>query len=405
MSNQLHLQQFQQQIAESISSNTFLKISLGNYQGNEKELKNVYARRVKIKRTDMLSFTYRYKTRDIIKNLPIPEGIRLVANFISNDFKVCTLFTTLKEVILEHSKKQLISVRENIVKAAVQPTLSHNKEKKRIIQPTGKTYLQELKISDAEGNVFKNAQDKYRQINQYVEILSALIKELPAGKINSVVDMGSGKGYLTFALYDYLHNVLKLDTKVTGVEYREDLVTLCNGIAGNSGFDKLDFVPGTIENYAVESIDLLIALHACDTATDDAIYKGIMANAGLIVVAPCCHKQIRREMEKNKAKNELAFLTRHGIFMERQAEMVTDGIRALILEYCGYKTKVFEFISDAHTPKNILVVGIKTTGPGQAGKAQEEKRAEIKQKIAESKAYFGIGYHHLERILGLDKQV
>jgi hypothetical protein len=123
------------------------------------------------------------------------------------------------------------------------------------------------------------------------------------------------------------------------------------------------------------------------------------------VVAPCCHKQIRREMEKNKAKNELAFLTKYGIFMERQAEMVTDGIRALILEYCGYKTKVFEFISDAHTPKNVLVVGIKTSGPGQASKAQEEKRAEIKQKIAESKAYFGIGYHHLERILGLDKQV
>jgi len=323
----------------------------------------------------MLSFTYRHKTRDIIKNLPIPEGIHLIANFISNDFKVCTLFTTAKEVILEHGKKQLISVREHVVKTAVQPTLTHNKEKKRIIQPTGKTYLQELKISDAEGNVFKNAQDKYRQINQYVEILSSLIKELPANNINNVVDMGSGKGYLTFALYDYLHNVLKLDTKVTGVEYREDLVTLCNGIAGSSGFDKLSFVPGTIESYAVESIDLLIALHACDTATDDAIYKGIMANAGLIVVAPCCHKQIRREMEKNKAKNELAFLTKYGIFMERQAEMVTDGIRALILEYCGYKTKVFEFISDAHTPKNVLVVGIKTSSPGQAGKAQEEKKS------------------------------
>jgi SAM-dependent methyltransferase len=405
MSNQLHLQQFQQQIAESISSNTFLKVSLGNYQGNEKELKNVYARKVKIKRADMLSFTYRYQTRDIIKNFPIPEGINLIGNFISNDFKVCTLFTTGKEVILEHGKKQLISVREKEVTAVLTPTLTHNKEKKRLIQPSGKTYLQELKISDAEGNVFKNAQDKYRQINQYVEILSSLIKELPAGKIHNVVDMGSGKGYLTFALYDYLHNVLKLDAKVTGVEYREDLVTLCNGIAGSSGFDQLNFVPGTIENYPVKSIDLLIALHACDTATDDAIYSVILAIAVLFVVAPCCQKQIRREMEKNKAKNELAFLTKYGIFMERQAEMVTDGIRALILEYCGYKTKVFEFISDAHTPKNVLVVGIKTSGPGQASKAQEEKRAEIKQKIAESKAYFGIGYHHLERILGLDKQV
>lgn len=402
MSNQVYLQQFKGQLSESLSAGTFVKISMGNYQGNEKELKNLYVRQVTIKRTAMLSFTYRYKTRDIIKNFLPAEGVALIADFISNDFRIATLFTNKKEVILEHGKQQLISVREKELKMAVQPTLAHNREKKRIIEPAGKTYLQELKISDADGNVFKNAQDKYRQINQYIEILSTLIKELPAGKVNNVVDMGSGKGYLTFALYDYLHHVLKLDAKVTGVEYREDLVALCNGIAGRSGFDKLDFVRGTIADYTVGPIDLLIALHACDTATDDAIYKGIMANAGLIVVAPCCHKQIRREMEKNKAKNEISFLTKYGIFMERQAEMVTDGIRALILEYFGYKTKVFEFISDAHTPKNVLVVGIRAAGSA-AAKGRESRKAEIKQKIEESKAYFGIGYHHLERLFGLDR--
>ena len=403
MSNQLLFQQFQNQLADSISSNVFLKVSLGNYQGNEKELKNIYVRKVKIKRTDMLSFTYRYKTRDIFKNFPIAEGIALICHFVSNDFKICTLFTTEKETILEHGKKEQISLRDKLVSTAVQPTLAHNKEKKRLIQPVGKSYLQELRITDQDGQVFKNAQDKYRQINQYVETLSSLIKELPEARIKSVVDMGSGKGYLTFALYDYLHNVLKLDTKVTGVEFREDLVKLCNGIASSSNFKKLDFVEGTIEAYAVDHIDLLIALHACDTATDDAIYKGIKANAGLIVVAPCCHKQIRREIEKSKVKNELTFLTKYGIFLERQAEMVTDGIRALILEYYGYKTKVFEFISDAHTPKNVLVVGIKTSTGGTLTKAQELKRLEIKEKIAETKAYFGIGYHHLERLLDLDK--
>lgn len=402
MSNQLHLQQFQTQLADSISSNVFLKVSLGNYQGNEKELKNIYVRKVKIKRADMLSFTYRYKTRDIFKNFPIAEGITLISHFVSNDFKVCTLFTTEKEIILEHGKKQQISLREKSVSTAVQPTLAHNKEKKRLIKPTGKAYLQELKITDQEGNVFKNAQDKYRQINQYIEILSTLIKDLPADKINKVVDMGSGKGYLTFALYDYLHNVLKLNTGVTGVEYREDLVNLCNGIAAGSEFKQLDFVQGTIEAYAVDGIDLLIALHACDTATDDAIYKGIKANAGLIVVAPCCHKQIRREMEKHKVKNDVSFLTKYGIFMERQAEMVTDGLRALILEYFGYKTKVFEFISDAHTPKNVLVVGIKSKGTKGVDGASETRTAEILEKIKETKTYFGIGYHHLERLFELD---
>lgn len=400
MSNQLHLQQFQAQLTESISLNIFFKVSLGNYQGNEKELKNIYVRKVKIKRADMLSFTYRYKTRDIFKNFQIAEGIALINHLVSNDFKIATLFTTEKEVILEHGKKQLISLREKLVTSNLKPSLSHDKEKKRLIQPAGKPYLEALRITDHEGKVFKNAQDKYRQINQYIEILSSLIKELPVGTIKNVVDMGSGKGYLTFALYDYLHHVLKLDAKVTGVEFREDLVALCNDIAHKSEFNKLEFVEGTIEAYNVNQINLLIALHACDTATDDAIYKGIQANAELIVVAPCCHKQIRREMEKGKVKNELNFLTKYGIFLERQAEMVTDGIRALVLEYFGYKTKVFEFISDAHTPKNVLVVGIKVRDRETKGKDAQYK-AEILRKIEETKAYFGIGYYHLERLFGL----
>jgi len=219
-----------------------------------------------------------------------------------------------------------------------------------------------------------------------------LIKELPDAKVRNVVDMGSGKGYLTFALYDYLHNVLNQNVNMVGVEFREDMVQLCNSIAEKSNFNQLRFVEGTIDNYNTDSIDLLIALHACDTATDDAIYKGIKTNAELIVVAPCCHKQIRREMEKGKTKNDVSFLTKYGIFMERQAEMITDGIRALVLEYFGYKTKIFEFISDVHTPKNVLVVGIK-------GEIAKSRKTEILAQIQQTKSYFGIGYHHLERLL------
>jgi hypothetical protein len=195
-------------------------------------------------------------------------------------------------------------------------------------------------------------------------------------------------------LYDYLTNVLQLNSSVVGVEFRPDMVELCNNIAQKTGFGDLQFVEGTIEDYDSKDTNILIALHACDTATDDAIYKGITAQADLIVVAPCCHKQIRREMEKDKASNELDFLTKYGIFLERQAEMVTDGVRAMILEYFGYKTKVFQFISDAHTPKNVLVVGIK-------GKTNPKKQAEILEKLKVTKEYFGIEYHHLERLAGL----
>ncbi|RZK12142.1 MAG: SAM-dependent methyltransferase [Flavobacterium sp.] len=394
MSNQLLLQQFTTQLSESISSNQFVKISLGNYHGNVKELKQVYVRRVIIKRADMLSFTYRYKTRDIVKNFNIAEGINVVSHLISNDFRICTFFTIAKEVIIEHNKAGELISREKTVHKAVQPTLGHDKEKKRLIQAEGKSYLKELRITDQDGKVFKYAQDKYRQINQYIEILRPLIKELPSGQIKKVVDMGSGKGYLTFALYDYLSNILKLEVGVTGVEYRQDLVDLCNGIAKTSEFDGLRFVQGTIQEYPVDTIDLLIALHACDTATDDAIYKGIKANARLIVVAPCCHKQIRKEMERSKIKNDVSFLTKYGIFLERQAEMVTDGIRALVLEYFGYKTKVIEFISDVHTPKNVLIIGIRS-------KTTLQRKEEIIATLIDTKARFGINAHHLEMLFDL----
>lgn len=383
---------FTTKVIESLNDETFVKLALGNYKGNEERLKQLYVKPVVIKNKQMLAFNYRYKTRDIFKNHAKEEGISLIEDYISKDFNVATLFTTNEEHILDKNAKGVFRLRTNALAQKKEVNLNHNKEKKRLILAKNNVYLQELGLIGADGVVFKNGQDKYKQINQYIEILSSLIKEFPAGTINNVVDMGSGKGYLTFALYDYLLNHQQ-KANVVGVEFRKDMVDLCNAIAAKANFNQLSFVEGTIDSYNNDKINLLIALHACDTATDDAIYKGIKANAELIVVAPCCHKQIRREIEKNKAQNDLNFLIKHGIFLERQAEMVTDGLRALILEYFGYKTKVFEFVSDVHTPKNVLVVGIKT-------KDQSSKtKADILQKIKNTKTYFGIGYHHLERLL------
>lgn len=388
------LHEFISEFRTSLENNTFAKLSLGNYQGKEENLKNIYIKKTLIKKEEKLSLTYRYKTRDIVKNYTFEEAVQLVDVFLQGDFFIATLFALSFELQFEILKNNKITLKKKPVELKAIPAPEHDKAKKRLIQSGDKAYLTELKITDQQGNVYKNAQDKYRQINHYVELLSPLLKEIPAGKPLKVVDMGSGKGYLTFALYDYLKNVLQLDTYVTGVEYRPDLVELCNEIAQNAGFGNLDFKEGSIEEYDSAGTDVLIALHACDTATDDAIYKGITAGSDLIVVAPCCHKQVRREIEKNKTINDLSFLTRHGIFLERQAEMVTDGIRALILEYFGYKTKVFEFISDAHTPKNVMIVGTKDT------RSSIDKNAVLK-KIKEAKEYFGIGYHHLEKISGI----
>ncbi len=389
--------QFLEAITQSWQENTFVKITLSNYKGSEEHLKNLYAKKTRLKNQDKLSFTYRYQTKDIVKNYDFEEGLNLLKEYVGYlNFRVNHLFTTQADFHLEHFLSSKAVLKQS--KASIQklPLTMHDKKKKRIIQPEGKAYLAALKITDSAGKVYKNAQDKYRQINHYLELLRPLIADLPQRTLTKIYDMGAGKGYLTFALYDYLTQNLKLNVQITGIEYREDLVKASNQIAQQAGFEHLHFGQGTIEEYPIEEADILIALHACDTATDEAIFRGISLGADLIVVAPCCHKQIRRELEKNTFSNPLNFMTQHGIFLERHAEMLTDGIRALILEYFGYKTKVMEFISDAHTPKNVMLIGSKRPA------MSEEEKSILFQKIKESKDFFGVGYHHLEKLLALE---
>jgi hypothetical protein len=197
--------------------------------------------------------------------------------------------------------------------------------------------------------------------------------------------MGSGKGYLTFAVYDFLVNELRIEAEITGIEYREDLVGICNGIAAECGYSGLKFLRGSIADFEIPACDILIALHACDTATDDAIFKGIRSQAEVIIVSPCCHKQIRKQLDIN---NELKEITRHGILEERLAEMATDTLRALVLEANGYSTNVFEYISDEHTHKNIMITAVKKTKTADPSLYFE--------KIGGLKKFLGIKKFYLE---------
>ena len=381
-------------LKNSFIENSFVKCTLGDYKGTEGNLKNIYLKKIIVKRVEKISFVYRYQTKDITKNFSLEEAVETVEMLLAeNLFNHAQLFTLNTDLKLQYTKQENWIIKQEKASQNKLPSTTHDHQKNRIITSKDKTYLQELRITDQNGEVFKSTQDKYKQINHYIEILSSLLKELPSQNGINVVDMGAGKGYLTFALYDYLVNVLQKNANIIGVEFRKDLVELCNSIAKKSSFQTLNFVEGTIEDYKpANNIDVLIALHACDTATDDAICKGVVNNATLIVVAPCCHKQIRNEMEQQHTKNELDFLTRYGTFLERQAEMVTDGIRALVLEYFGYTTKVFEFVSDAHTPKNVLIVGIKK-------QHTDFDKNMIVEKIKTAKKFFGIEYHYLEKLL------
>jgi hypothetical protein len=200
--------------------------------------------------------------------------------------------------------------------------------------------------------------------------------------------MGSGKGYLTFAAYDYFKNVRGLDVKVTGVDTKQQLVGLCNDIAAASEFENLKFVHGYIGDYELKDVNILVALHACNTATDDAIFQGIKAESDLIVVAPCCHQEIRPQI---KPPEMLENILKHGIMLEREAELVTDGLRALLLEKSGYATKLFEFIATEHTPKNNMIVGTR--------QKNIENTEKLNEQFNSIKDFYGIKVQKLERLL------
>ena len=379
----------------SLEQKNFVKLALSNYLGQDSELKSLQVKSIIIKNERKLSITSRYKTKDVIKNYGLDEGITLLRLALENDFKAAILYTTDHDWHYQTVRNHKTTLTKKTATIKQAPSLDHDRTKNRILAPQGKYYLEALGVTDAQGIVYKNAQDKYRQINRYIEILDSLIKPLNWKGSPKIVDMGAGKGYLTFALYDYLTNKNAITPVIHGVEYRQDLVDMCNKIAHESQFKQLKFIQGAIESYPTDDITMLIALHACNTATDDAIAKGITSGAELIVVAPCCHKQIRQEMEDHASRHpDLGFLLQNGIFLERQAEMVTDGLRALILNYFGYQTKVFEFISDAHTPKNVMIVGTKMA-------KMPVKDPKILQDIQRIKTYFGIKEHYLEKLFKL----
>ena len=373
-------------------SGALVRLKLGGYHGSEPDLKSVEVKKITVKDGDKFSFTYRYKTRDIIKNFIQPEALALLRSGLKDEFRSAQLATTEFDMGFERNGVKMRPKRPE-VSGREAPSTDHNRAKNRPLTATDKPWLKALGIAGKDGVVRNDAQDKFRQINKMVEIFAPLIQAIKTER-PLIVDMGAGKGYLDFALYDYLANVANRPAGIVGVEMREQLVSDGNATAQQSGFDGLSFQAGTIMDFDASGADAVIALHACDTATDDAIFKGINAGAALIAVAPCCHKQIRRQMEAGQPDGRLEVMLRHGIFLERQAEMVTDTLRALLLELNGYKTKVFEFVSDAHTPKNNLIVAEKD------GRLGRDRDAVLKQ-IAEIKTMFGIEQHYLEGLLGL----
>ncbi len=383
-----NVEKFLGDLSQSLNDGTFVKLSLGNYKGSDPHLQKILVRIVATKKGTRLYFLYRGDTRDTAKNFDLETGIGLIGEAFDNGFLSGHLFSTEKDLQLEirnKDKSRLITAKPTF---KAPPSIVHDREK-AVQVDAGSFYLKALGITDDNGRVRDKQQDKWRQINKFVEVLASLIdkSQLKDKRELSIIDMGSGKGYLTFAAYDFFCNFRNVDVTITGVEAKPDLVALCNDLAKACDFTGLTFTEGTIADFEIGHVDILIALHACNTATDDAIYKGIIANADLIVAAPCCHQEIRPQITPPAI---FAGILKHGVMLERTAEIITDGLRSLLLERSGYATKLFEFISTEHTPKNNMLVGTKLPNPLPSEDPDNQ--------IAEIKNLYGIREQRLETL-------
>ncbi|MDF2717064.1 MAG: SAM-dependent methyltransferase, partial [Paenibacillus sp.] len=253
--------------------------------------------------------------------------------------------------ILFNKKGEAAVLKKKATKTSIE--LAHNRKKRYVLEEgTPVPFLIELGVMNGQGKVLAAKYDKFRQINRFLEMIDDVVPHLPHNRTVRIVDFGCGKSYLTFALYHYLKEIRKLDLQVVGLDLKEDVIRHCNDLAERLRYDRLRFLVGDISQYdGMDVVDMVVTLHACDTATDAAIEKAVRWDAGVILSVPCCQHELFGQI-RNEAMSPLL---KHGILKERFASLVTDAARAQLLELLGYKTQVLEFIDMEHTPKNLLI--------------------------------------------------
>ena len=279
------------------------------------------------------------------------------------DFRQLSVKTRRFEAEAMVSKKGKVTVRRR--ESAPAPSgkvpdalrMAHNRKKKYILEE-GKPvpFLIDLGVQTEDGRTVKSRYDKFRQINRFLEFIADIMPILPKDRCVRIIDFGCGKSYLTFAMYYYLHELCGLDIRVTGLDLKADVIRRCSALAEKYGYRKLDFLQGDIADFeGTDSVDMVVTLHACDTATDFALYKAVKWNAAVILSVPCCQHEVNRQIRNEVLEPAL----KYGLIRERLSALVTDSVRAGLLEEQGYETQILEFIDMEHTPKNILIRAVK----------------------------------------------
>lgn len=328
-------------------------------------------------------------TKVLHENMTREELIdRLLADM--EMFRQCELESVTWQASILISKKGTLTIKKRRKKTAeddvkqngtemshgtaqVQTDLSHNRKKQYIMEEgTPADFLVELGVQTKQGKVVHAKYDKFRQINRFLEFIQDIVKELPEKKRLHIIDFGCGKSYLTFAMYYYFHEICKRDIDIVGLDLKEDVIQTCNGLAQKLQYENLKFQKGDISHYTEEgaAVDMVVTLHACDTATDFALDKAIKWGAKVILSVPCCQHEVNRQIKSREWEPVL----KYGLLKERLSAILTDAVRANLLEESGYTTQILEFIDMEHTPKNLLIRAVKRNNmrPVEHGSRVEE---------------------------------
>lgn len=315
--------------------------------------------------------------KEFHKNYAAQDMIFTLLTWMSRDFKQMQIETTTQSATVLVSKKGKVTIkRKQCGQKRAQADLSHNRTKQYLL-PEGRAvpFLVKLGVMTPEGKVVRAKYDKFRQINRFLEFIEDICPVLDRDRELTMIDFGCGKSYLTFAIYYYLHELRGYDLRIIGLDLKEDVIAHCNALAREFGYEKLQFLTGDIADYeGADRVDLVVTLHACDTATDYALAKAVAWNAKAILSVPCCQHELNSQMESEILEPVL----KYGLLRERMAALVTDGLRASMLEEAGYHVQVLEFIDMEHTPKNILIRAVRAKDEKQevhSSKTHGEKLA------------------------------
>ncbi|MBK9602704.1 MAG: SAM-dependent methyltransferase [Anaerolineales bacterium] len=361
---------FKQLIRERIlARETFVRATFsGGQKGFSIQWEKVIVRPVEIQGEVQLQFSYFDEKKDTTQNYPFKQAKARVDELLALPFRNIFVESNAGNVQVNVSKKGKPIVNEFKPAAVPVPVnLAHNREKHRILSDeNARPFLEAVGIMTKDGRIKADMQRKHKQINEFLRLLDETASfDAWSGSPVNVVDFGCGSAHLTFAVYYYLRNILELDVHVTGVDVKAELIERHQQTAAAMGWDRLSFEVGYIAEYEPEvKPNVILALHACDTATDDALAKGIQWESKVIVCAPCCQHELQEQLSHAPTPSQMLPVFHHGILFERMGDILTDTFRATMLRIMGYRTDVTQFVPIEHTGKNLMIRSMKTTPPG-----------------------------------------